>query len=201
VPNLDPGAYPDPFFIFVNQAAPMTWNNFNLTGTFCSVSATGSPDDYLMFVPNPNFTGFLSPWLHNVTSDYRLEWDAEQARRRHAPESPSRLGAVFAFGSYADCERVAQKYTWDLAEVEKFRPVPNQPIEVRQVNMEIVSLMRPAYTLGSWDAQTLDAIWSAYWGGGQTIAVDVPAPPPQLRRQETSDCIWEYLIDGCVEKI
>lgn len=201
MPNLDPADYPDPFFIFVNEASPMTWHNFNLTGSFSSSPRTGSPDDFLMFIPNPNFTGFISPFLHGVTNDYRLEWDAEQARRAHAPDAPSRLGAVFAFGSYADCERVATKYGWDLAQVEQFRPARGEAIAVGNVNMEIVSLMRAAYTLGSWDAQSLDAIWSAYWRGETTITVDVPAPPPQLRQQATSDCIWEYLIDGRVVRV
>jgi hypothetical protein len=169
VANLDPADYPDPFFIFVNQASPMTWHNLKLTGSFSSAPRTGSPDDFLMFIPNPNFAGFISPFLHGVTSDYRLEWDAEQARRTHAPEAPSRLGAVFAFGSYADCERVTQKRGWDLAQVEQFSLVQGDPIAVRKVNMEIVSLMRAAYTLGSWDAQSLDAIWSAYWRGETTI--------------------------------
>jgi hypothetical protein len=105
VPNLDPLDYPDPFFIFVNQASPMTWHNLNITRTLFSSPETGSPDDYLMFIPNPNFTGFISPFLNNVTSDYRLEWDAEQSRRKHAPDARSRLGAVFALGSYADCDR------------------------------------------------------------------------------------------------
>ncbi len=80
---------------------------------------------------------------------------------------------MFALGSYADCERVAQKHDWDLAQVEQFRPAPDLPIAVRKVNMEIVSLMRGSYTLASWDAQSLDAIWSAYWRGEPTITVDV----------------------------
>ncbi len=62
--------------------------------------------------------------------------------------------------------------------------------------MEIVSLMRAAYPLAAWAAHSLDAIWAAYWHGEETISVDVPAPPPQLRQQATCDCIWEHLIDG-----
>lgn len=199
--NLDPSEHPDPFFIFVSQSSPTTWLNFNLNGAFFSTPATGSADDFLPFVPNPNFAGSLSPFLANVMTDYRLEWDAEHARRAHAPEAPSRLGAVFAFGSYADCQRVSQIHGWDLAQVERFRPALGVPIAVRRVNMEIVSLMRSAYTLAAWDAQSLDAIWSAYWRGEATITVDVPAPPPQLRQQATCNCIWEYLIDGRVEKV
>lgn len=201
--NLDPAHYPDPFFIFVDQANWLTAHNLNVSGALFSTPSTGSAHDFRPFIPNPDFTGDISPFLARVMSAYRLEYDAEQVRRTHAPEAPSRLGAVFAFGSYADCEHVANKHGlgWDLAQVEQFRPAPGLPIAVRKVNMEIVSLMNGHYTLGSWDQQPLVTIWSAYWRGETSITVDVPAPPPQGRRQETSGCIWEYLVDGRVLRV
>jgi hypothetical protein len=201
MPNLDPSESPKSFFIFVDQSNTVTWHNFNFTRSLFSAPSAGSSDDVLMFIPNPSFNGFISPFLNNVTSNYRLEWEVEQARRIHAPEAPSRLAALFAFGTYADCERVSQKHGWSLDEVHEFQPAPSVPISIRKVNMEIVSVMRGAYTAGSWDAQSLDAIWSAYWRGETSITVDVPAPPPELRRQMTSECIWEYLVDGRLERV
>lgn len=201
MPNLDPADYPDPFFIFVDHASPTTWHNFNLTGRFCAALAAGTPDDFLMFVPNPRFAGFISPFLNNITIDYRVEWDAEQARRFHAPDAPSRLSAVYAFGSYADCQTASQKHQWSLAEVERFRAVPDPGLRIRKVNMEIVSVMRTSYRLGTWAPDVLDTIWSAYWNGTGDVTVEVPVPPPTLRQEVPSGCIWEYLIDGCVERI
>jgi hypothetical protein len=61
MPNLDPADYPDPSFIFVGQTNPMTWHNFALNGAFFSAQGTGSPDDFLPFIPNPNFKGDISP--------------------------------------------------------------------------------------------------------------------------------------------
>jgi hypothetical protein len=202
VSNLDPTDYPDPFFIFVNHASPTTLHNFNINGAFFSTPSTGSPDDFLPFIPNRKFPGELSPFLHGVTSAYRLEWNAEQARLTYAPEAPSRLGAVFAFGSYAECKKVVSKYPggWDLGEVERFRPAPELPIVVRKVNMEIVSLLRTAYVRGSMDERSEDAIWAAYWGGEASASLDVQAPSLTSRERLTSGCIWEYLIDGRVER-
>jgi len=135
MPNLDPESYPDPFYIFVDQANATTYNNFNTTGQFCSaaMAAAGDPAtwadyadgrfDFLPFIPNPQFAGFLSPFVSDLITAYRVEYDAEQARRVHAPEAPSRLSAVFAFGSYAECEEVSQTHGWPLAEVKEFKPV------------------------------------------------------------------------------
>lgn len=120
MPNVDLASYPDPFYIFVDHASPMTWHNFNLTGRFCSAAVAAASDPAtlndtwprsstsLPFVPSAGFSGFVSPFLNNLITDYRVEWDAEQARRVHAPDAPSRLSAVFAFGSHADCQLVSK---------------------------------------------------------------------------------------------
>jgi hypothetical protein len=112
--NLDPASYPSSFFIFVNQASPVTYNNFNRTGQFCSAGFTAAKDsqdalarykagtlDMLPFERNQNLSGgFMSPFQVNVITHYRLEYDAEVARRHHAPEAPCRLSAVLAFGRH-----------------------------------------------------------------------------------------------------
>ena len=63
--NLEPAEYPEPFYIFVKQASVVTWNNFNITGQFCSAAFAAASDpakvndyqngtlDFLPFVPNP----------------------------------------------------------------------------------------------------------------------------------------------------
>jgi hypothetical protein len=209
--NLEPAKYPDPFYIFVKQANFMTWHNFNL-GQFCSsafAEATNDPtkvDDYLNgrlevlpFVPNPALTGFVSRFANNVSTYYRVEWDAEHARRVHAPEAPSRLSAVYALGSYTDCQAVAQAYGWSLEQVETFRAVEHPLLRIRRVNMEIVRLARELYSVASWGPEDIDAIWSAYWNGADDLTLDVPVPPDR-RETSSSGCIWEYLIDGCVMK-
>lgn len=70
MPNLDPANYPSSFFFFVNQASPVTQNNFNRVGQFCSAGITSAGTgieaaerylagtlDFLPFAPKVNFTG------------------------------------------------------------------------------------------------------------------------------------------------
>ena len=213
MPNLDRDHYPDTFFVFVNDSLVGTWNNFHLTGQFCSAASGAAADeklaraydnnelDFLPFLPNASAFPFMSPFHVNVIANYRVEHDAEVARRVHAPEAPSRLSSVYAFGSYDQCEAVSAVHDWPLATVREFKLVDAPFTRVRRVNMEIVSLARGVYPLAGWGLDELDAIWRSYWGGFGPITVEIPVPPPTLREQVSSGCIWEYLIEGCIQKI
>lgn len=97
-----------------------------------------------------------------MTTDYRVEWDAEVARSGYFPLLPSRLSAIYAFGDMATCHAVAAKHGRKLGEVERFRPVPHEANRLVRVNMEVVQLMRVAYRRGVWTADQLDAIWRGY---------------------------------------
>jgi hypothetical protein len=67
--------------------------------------------DFLPFVPNDKVsTGFLSPFTAGTINDYRVEWDAEVARKQCFSDAPSRLTAVFAFERWQDCERVSGRH-------------------------------------------------------------------------------------------
>jgi hypothetical protein len=62
--------YPDPLYIFVNQANFITWNNYNLTGQFCSSAMAAAVD------PSTR-TGF--GWSQHLAPDARSGW---RSRRR-----------------------------------------------------------------------------------------------------------------------
>ncbi len=110
--NLAKEEWPPSFFVFVNQLSPMTWNNFNVTGHFASAAVAATTDeelaaayeayqfDFLPFLPNSDQFPMVSPFVISATAEYRVEYDAETGRRAYAPEAPSRLSAVYAFGTY-----------------------------------------------------------------------------------------------------
>jgi len=213
VNNLDPAQYPTSFFIFVNQASATTYNNFNRTGQFCSAGMAAAPApadwpnlqagkfDFLPLLPNSNAVGFLSPFVHNLINEYTVEYDAEMYRRQHVPDAPSRLSAVYAFGSMSDCTAAAQKHQWPLAEVREFILTPHPATFVRRVNMEIVSLGREVYPHASWGPAEKDYIWGSYWQGSAGIDLDIPDVTLTKRQKLSSGYIWEYLIEGCLQKV
>jgi len=212
--NLELNQVPETFYVFVDQANTMTWHNFNMVGQLCSssfVAATepSTAQDYangtfevLPYVSNPNYVPtFMSPFMAGILAPLGVEIDAERFRRLMAPEAPSRLLCTYAFGSYADCCEAARRYGWALGEVHEFKAVPDAYLRVRRVNMEIVSLALTAYARSATDESVRTALWSAYWNGLDNLVLELPAPPPTLRSQMASGCLWEYLIDGCVQRV
>ena len=198
---LDDAAIPDTLYAFVDESDPMTWNNYNLVGQLTSASYGTSvgddSDDLLPYIRNPRAQPrFISPFVVRTLSLWGVELDAERVRRQIASDAPSRLSSVFAFGSLEDCESASRMYGWNLEEVRPFRLAEDADRRVSRVNMQIVSLARLAYAKGSLDVDMRDAIWSAYWAGDDGLALELPAPPPDIRREYSSGCLWEYLIYG-----
>jgi hypothetical protein len=153
--------------------------------------------DYLMFVPNPEFNaGALSAYSGGVVASYSVEYNAELARRAVNPRLPSRLSAVYAFGSKREAVRAANAAGRPKWEVYAFSLADDPLARVARVNMNVVSLMRRATRVGSWDAEALDAIWRHYWSGAGDLRLELPSGPRFERETHNSGVVWEYLVEG-----
>ncbi|PCI43871.1 MAG: hypothetical protein COB41_06065, partial [Proteobacteria bacterium] len=140
----------------------------------------------------------LSPYLLSAINDYRIEYDAEIYREENHPLYPSRLSALYAFGSIETCRLVSEKYGWPLDAVQQFRLKDWPLTRIAKVNMEHVSLARRAYKISM--MQDIDRLWGGYWTGFDEIILELPSSNFE-RKQYNSGVIWEYLIEGVVECI
>lgn len=208
--NLEEDA-PTECFIFVNQLNPMTYHNFNLTGQFISGafgSTSFSPEilekyisgrlRFLLYEPCKMDAVAVSPYFLTAINDYRIEYDAEVHREQFHSIYPSRLSAIYAFGDYETCIAVNKKYGWPLPDVHRFRLIEHPLNRVVKVNMEHISLARHAYKVSM--LQDIDRLWEGYWQGFDNIILTLPTAGFQ-RRSFESGVIWEYLIEGAVERI
>ena len=202
---------PSEFFIFVNQLNPVTFHNFNLIGQFSSGAFTTASlgNEYrqkyikgdfrfLPYEPTRTDAAFLSPYFLTAINDYRIEYDAEVYRAQYCPVYPSRLSAIYAFGDYDTCVSINNKYGWPLTEVHRFKLLDHPLNRVAKVNMEHVSLARHAYKVSI--IQDVDKLWASYWSGVGNIVMELPAAGHERKTYE-SGIIWEYLVDGAVQKI
>jgi hypothetical protein len=153
--------------------------------------------DYLMFVPSPTFdAGALSPYHHGIVARYIVEYNAELARRQLDPTLPSRLSAVYAFGSKKDAVREAKRAGRPKWEVFAFSLVDDPLTRVARVNMNLISLMRLGSRVASWDPPNLDRIWGHYWSGAGNLQLELPSGVSFARKTHDSGVVWEYLIEG-----
>ena len=200
---------PDLVFAFVNRGSWFTRHNFDVTGQFTSpiLGAIMDPAfaaayqdgsaDFLPLVPNDHqSTSFLSPFLSSTIADYRVEMDAEVVRRTHFRSAPSRLTGVYAFEHFADCEEASQRHGWPIAEVRRFQTRWVQ--RAVRANMEIVSLARAAYRAATWTQEQTNLIWSAYWGGEESLTLSLPIDGASTYDNLSSGVLWEWIIDGAL---
>jgi len=202
----------DVFFVFADMSNVVCWNNLRFTRSICSsglAAAESHPSfrdaylagtaNYVPFVPNNARTsGFVSMFTLNAQSMYEVEYDAEYVRSTEFPLLPSRLSAVYAFGSEKDCRKAHEVYGWDLADLRRFRLQRGPLTRVHRANMEIVSLMRLALPRASWSREDRDAIWRHYWSGGGSFSAEIPVIRDGAPGRQSFDSgeIWEYLIEG-----
>ena len=204
---------PEEFYIFVDHSNLITAHNFKFTKTFSSGAASSCDLDtnfekkykdgsakYLPYKLSEIDTLSPSLYLLSAINNYRIEYDAETYRKQNHPLYPSRLSAIYAFGSIEMCKIVSEKYNWSLDSVHKFR-LKNWPLtRIAKVNMEHISLARHAYKVSAMQGEAIEYFWANYWTGFGEIVLELPST--NFKREKIkSGVIWEYLIDGVVECI
>jgi hypothetical protein len=92
--NLFSGENEKNFYVWVQPKDIYANFNANMVGSFVSVA---NKEDNLMFLPNKNFSGYISPFQGNILRSYQAEFDLEIIRKKSFRDYPSRLVATFLF--------------------------------------------------------------------------------------------------------
>jgi len=175
----------------------------NLSDPDMAMAFISGDIDYLPFVRNNDYVTRAVPssFVLKIMSNYHVEHELEIHRKLHYKTFPSRLSALYAFGSFDDCMQTVKKYGWDKSKIRRFRLSDLTPFRVVKVNMEIVSLLR-ATPLMVTNTEDKDNVFDAYWKGQGNITVDIPVDGRrETRRRIDSGTIYEYLIEGVLSEI
>lgn len=90
------------FYVWIHTKDIYANFNANMVGSFVSVE---TKDDNLMFLPNKQFSGYISPFQGNLLRSYHAEYNLEITRKKFFTEYPSRLTATFLFESEEEALR------------------------------------------------------------------------------------------------
>jgi hypothetical protein len=99
--NLIVDVTPRQFWVWVDTSDIMANHNYSSVGSFTSPGHIRS-NNALMFIPNPEFQGMVSPFQNNLMRNYIAEYNLELARRASFSQYPCRLEAIFLLESEAD---------------------------------------------------------------------------------------------------
>ena len=98
-----------------------------------------------MFLPNPDFRGFVSPFQNNLLRAYTAEHNLELSRERFFPAHPSRLRAVFLLPSELEALAYAASHPDHVAQRELRRVRTNGPYRYSVHDSSWVDFLRQSH--------------------------------------------------------
>lgn len=106
--NIFSSTEPVDFWVWVNPNNWLVRHQISVVGGFFSGGlVSGENKSNLMFLPNPDFGGDITPFQHGVMREYMAEYNLEMGREFYNfKDYPSRLNALYLF----DREAEAHKY-------------------------------------------------------------------------------------------
>lgn len=145
-----------------------------------------------MFLPNPDFKTFISPFQNNLLRNYIAEYDLELSRQRQFAAYPCRLQAIFLLDSAEEAERYAARHPSHVGTRLLKRCSTVGPYLYSVHDSAWVNFLRIGHSM---DQQTLDSVGRAYWSGERVVDHQLMS----MGRNWSEDPILEVLFLGRVD--
>ncbi|MDP1548196.1 MAG: hypothetical protein Q8L87_19455 [Anaerolineales bacterium] len=150
------------FWVWVNPNNWLTKHQIKETGGFTSGGIFGKDKSNLMFIPNPDFRGELTPFHNGIMRDYVAEYNIELSRMQLFPQYPSRLNALYLFRSEEEAQKYSIRHKWHVGEriLKKCHSITPYTFSLHDLSW--VDFLRASPSI---DPPSLDIIGKAYWNG------------------------------------
>ena len=176
--NLFTNTEPVDFWVWVNPNDWLVQHQISVVGGFSSGGLV--PDEKksnLMFIPNPDFAGDITPFQHGVMREYMAEYNLEMGREFYNfKHYPSRLNAIYLFDNELDAVKYKERHMNHVGNriLKKAKSVT--PCVYSKHDSSWIDFLRLRLSI---DQQTISFISQAYWSGTkveghQLIAMDKP---------------------------
>ena len=189
--NLVVGDLSRDFFVWVDLGNFLVRHQIGTVGCFYSTPAT-SEQASLMFLPNPDFRGFVSPFQNNLMRAYTAEYYLELSRERFFSGYPSRLRAVFLLPSEQEARAYAQSHPDHVAQRELRRVRTNGSYRYSAHDSSWVDFMRQSHMI---DPESLDAVGRSYWQGVSVRDCQLQSMGQPWTQERVSEVLFEGRID------
>ena len=150
------------FFVFVNPENWSVQHNIKLTGCFTSTPQFKPIKSPLIFFPNPEFEGAISPFQNGMLLNYIADYNLEIHRADRYAQYPSRLNALFLLGSREDAENYRQAHPEHTRGRILKKCVTNSSYLYSTHDAAWVDFMRIGHSM---DDETIRLVTSSYWSG------------------------------------
>jgi hypothetical protein len=160
--NIHFGETQQDFWVWVNPLSWLVRHQISLVGCFTSAGSVTRGESNLPFIPNPNFTGEVSPFSIGVTHHYTAEYNFEINREHYFPDYPSRLNAIYLLRSEAEAKEYQVRHMAHVGGrvLKKVHTVGKYVYSTHDSSW--VDFLRLNH---SCDDQTIHEVTQAYWRG------------------------------------
>lgn len=179
------------FYVWINTKDIYANHNANLVGSFVSVS---NKEDNLMFVPNKNFSGYISPFQGNLLRSYWAEYNLETCRKQNYTNYPSRLVATFLFESEEEAMKYKETHEFHVGARElKVGKTVGSYLYSRH-DLSWIDFLRSPLLI---DKDTVNSMVHSYWQGKSVENFKLELMEKPL--SATAESIYETLFIGRID--
>ena len=152
------------FWVWVNPQNWLVRHQIAVVGGFFSGGlAAGEKRSNLMFLPNPDFGGDITPFQHGVMREYMAEYNLEMGREHYNfGQYPSRLNAIYLFDNEAEAHKYKARHPAhvDRRVLKKGKSVT--PCVYSKHDSSWVDFLRLTHSV---DPESISYVSKAYWSG------------------------------------
>jgi hypothetical protein len=183
------------FFVYVDPDDFISAHNIRFTGQF---SSSPTPDGQSlaldshvvpMFVPNPDFKGFVSPFHNNLLRNFAVEYALEHFRSRLFPRYPSRLQALFVLPDEEQAQNYLNRHPNHVGNRILKRGSVSSPSLYSQHDSAWINFLRLGLMI---DPKDYERFAKAYWSGERVCDYK----PIAFGKPWTEEPVWEVLLYG-----
>ncbi|MFL5730498.1 MAG: hypothetical protein ACJ75J_13505 [Cytophagaceae bacterium] len=147
------------FYVWVNPKDMFAYHNANLVGSFVSVT---NQEDNLMFLPNAEFSGYISPFQGNLLRSYQAEYKLEITRKNGFEAYPSRLVATFLFEEESEALKYRETHGIHVGHRELMKATTAGEYLYSRHDLGWIDFLRSPLIL---DEEIIHEITRSYWEG------------------------------------
>lgn len=160
--NIQFGELQQDFWVWINPSSWLVKHQISVVGCFISAGNVARGESNLPFIPNPKFTGDVSPFSIGVTHHYTAEYNFEINRKHYFSDYPSRLNAIYLLRSEAEAMEYKQRHMAHVRGrvLKKAHTVGQYAYSTHDSSW--VDFLRMNHNC---DDQTIHEVTQAYWRG------------------------------------
>lgn len=150
------------FWVWINPDNWLVNHQITFTGGFTSGGVIGRGESNLMFVPNPEFQGDITPFQFGIMREYMAEYNLEMGRETYACHYPSRLNAIYLLESEEEAMRYRERHLYHVGNriLKKVRSVG--PCIYSKHDSSWVDFLRLTHSV---DPESISNVSKSYWSG------------------------------------